>query len=314
MALDSVQVDARRRSAETSELMQRSCRDLRRALVKYVRAERCRLELAGICAAAADDDAVASPGGFAATAAEAWEAAQILLQRAEALAGDWWGQADDEAVRVAPSSHEDEHFGDRRDFTASNLAKGQCCADCGDQDAEWASVSYGIFLCTECAGRHRGLGVHRSFVRSATMDKWTARQLRCMKLGGNSRFTEFMSTYPRLVGAGPLSQGELELRYSSQAAAFYRSRLEAECDGREPSHPPPPPLVGHQPDDGAGPASPPMPSSDGHRATEDWSADDEDSGSLEVERERLVEAYAEWCRRVSAPALGPGPGEGKDEY
>ena len=29
------------------------------------------------------------------------------------------------------------------------------CADCGASDTEWASVSFGILLCTECSGVHR---------------------------------------------------------------------------------------------------------------------------------------------------------------
>ena len=35
------------------------------------------------------------------------------------------------------------------------LAGNDKCADCGARDTEWASVSYGILLCTECSGVHR---------------------------------------------------------------------------------------------------------------------------------------------------------------
>lgn len=35
------------------------------------------------------------------------------------------------------------------------LAGNDQCADCGAGDTEWASVSFGIVLCTECSGVHR---------------------------------------------------------------------------------------------------------------------------------------------------------------
>jgi len=37
----------------------------------------------------------------------------------------------------------------------------------------WTSVKLGSFLCQECAGIHRGLGTHISFVKSVNLDVWS---------------------------------------------------------------------------------------------------------------------------------------------
>ncbi|RHY71055.1 hypothetical protein DYB30_002238 [Aphanomyces astaci] len=70
------------------------------------------------------------------------------------------------------------------------LEDNEHCADCQALHPKWAIITHGGFICTQCAGVHRSLGVHISFVLSCTLDKWTPLQLAALVAGGNTKLNE----------------------------------------------------------------------------------------------------------------------------
>lgn len=105
------------------------------------------------------------------------------------------------------------------------------CFDCKAPNPQWASPKFGIFICLECAGIHRGLGVHISFVRSITMDQFKPDELLRMEMGGNEKCGEYFTSH------GVDLTLPAHEKYDNYVAQDYKSKLTAVINNEEWTEP-----------------------------------------------------------------------------
>ncbi|KAJ5134678.1 Arf GTPase activating protein [Penicillium atrosanguineum] len=108
------------------------------------------------------------------------------------------------------------------------------CCDCGAPSPQWASPKFGTFICLNCAGTHRGLGVHISFVRSITMDAFKHAEIQRMELGGNEPWKAFYDAHTMTISEGrTFEDSTIKERYEGDAGEEWKERLSCKVEGRD---------------------------------------------------------------------------------
>eukprot|EP00164_Ancoracysta_twista_P003431 GFYU01004576.1.p1 GENE.GFYU01004576.1~~GFYU01004576.1.p1 ORF type:complete len:537 (+),score=138.72 GFYU01004576.1:35-1645(+) len=96
------------------------------------------------------------------------------------------------------------------------------CIDCNQMNPNWASATFGVFVCLECSAFHRKMGAHISFVRSVDMDYWKYTHLLTMKVSQNGKLRQFFKQHGVPDGA------KGETKYNTRAAQLYKQKLNHE--------------------------------------------------------------------------------------
>ena len=115
-----------------------------------------------------------------------------------------------------------------------------CCADCGRANPSWASVNLGVLVCLECAGRHRGLGVHVSKMRSITLDTVLPQEARFLLYMTNDMANRWWEAKLSAEdkGAASASAAFVEQKYSQRKWALQDSSIPQPSQSNVPdAHP-----------------------------------------------------------------------------
>jgi len=112
-----------------------------------------------------------------------------------------------------------------KSILANLRSKNQKCFDCRAKNPAWGDIHFGVFVCFDCAGSHRSMGTHISFVRSTTFDQWSEHNLKKMIVGGNARAAEYFSKYGLRISK---SKSHTDF-YDSKVAKRYKEQIEKDA-------------------------------------------------------------------------------------
>jgi hypothetical protein len=102
------------------------------------------------------------------------------------------------------------------------------CFDCPARNPVWLSLPFGAFVCLDCSGEHRRMGVHISFVRSIDMDKFYPHQLLQVAMGGNAKMREEFKKHG-VTGKRKDASGS-RVDYFSKFSQKLYAKLEKDCE------------------------------------------------------------------------------------
>ena len=71
------------------------------------------------------------------------------------------------------------------------------CIDCQTNRSTHANITFGTFICTDCATQHNQLNPMFMMYIKALEEVWDPFQLKIADLGGNKAFYEFMRDYDK---------------------------------------------------------------------------------------------------------------------
>lgn len=152
--------------------------------------------------------------------------AKLLLQATSAHDMNEWIEAARRSTESAleKQSHRQEVHPEQQSVINELIEANPCCADCGQDAAEWVSINIGCLLCIECSGIHRSLGVHESKVRSLTLDSWDMNLLTLLRddLGNDVVNAVWEHTIPKTwAKPTPTTSREEKTRYIKAKYHFH---------------------------------------------------------------------------------------------
>ena len=114
-----------------------------------------------------------------------------------------------------------------------NIPENRKCFDCDSSPANWICVNNGIFLCSKCAGEHRGYGTIISNLKFIMLDKLNEFQIETMKRGGNKKLNKLLEIYH-------VDKKKIDklILYSSQLLEYHRDYLYNHLAGKSDPNPP----------------------------------------------------------------------------
>ena len=109
-------------------------------------------------------------------------------------------------------------------YELMNIEDNKKCFDCQTENLIFVSVNNAIFLCETYYKIHKRLGENISKVKSLTSDELTPEEIALLKIGGNTRYRDFIKEY------GIKEEYNKVYKYHLKLADYYRSLLLAEIN------------------------------------------------------------------------------------